>query len=326
MKIKKNPIVIYDGEDGKINLNVLIENETVWLSQKTISILFDCSVDNVALHLKNIFETKELDKGAVSEDFSVTANDGKSYKTQHFNLDAIIAVGYRVNSIKATHFRIWATDKLKQYIIKGFAMNDEKLKEGDARARYFEELLQRVRDIRSSERNFYQKVTDIYATSVDYKKDNENTKLFFATVQNKMHFAVHEHTAAEIIFHRVNSKKQNIGLTNFKGKYITEQDVKIAKNYLNESELKQLNLIVSLYLDFAELQASNSIPMTMKEWIEKLDEFLKLAGKKLLTHAGKVSKDIADAKAKNEFDIYKREEYINLVSDFDEEVKKINEL
>lgn len=326
MKIKKNPIVIYDGEDGKINLNVLIENETVWLSQKTISILFDCSVDNVALHLKNIFETKELDKGAVSEDFSVTANDGKSYKTQHFNLDAIIAVGYRVNSIKATHFRIWATDKLKQYIIKGFAMNDEKLKEGDARARYFEELLQRVRDIRSSERNFYQKVTDIYATSVDYKKDNENTKLFFATVQNKIHFAVHEHTAAEIIFHRVNSKKQNIGLTNFKGKYITEQDVKIAKNYLNESELKQLNLIVSLYLDFAELQASNSIPMTMKEWIEKLDEFLKLAGKKLLTHAGKVSKDIADAKAKNEFDIYKREEYINLVSDFDEEVKKINEL
>ena len=235
-------------------------------------------------------------------------------------------MGYRVNSIKATHFRIWATDKLKQYIIKGFAMNDEKLKEGDARARYFEELLQRVRDIRSSERNFYQKVTDIYATSVDYKKDNENTKLFFATVQNKIHFAVHEHTAAEIIFHRVNSKKQNIGLTNFKGKYITEQDVKIAKNYLNESELKQLNLIVSLYLDFAELQASNSIPMTMKEWIEKLDEFLKLAGKKLLTHAGKVSKDIADAKAKNEFDIYKREEYINLVSDFDEEVKKINEL
>lgn len=326
MKIKKNPIVIYDGEDGKINLNVLIENETVWLSQKTISILFDCSVDNVALHLKNIFETKELDKGAVSEDFSVTANDGKSYKTQHFNLDAIIAVGYRVNSIKATHFRIWATDKLKQYIIKGFAMNDEKLKEGDARARYFEELLQRVRDIRSSERNFYQKVTDIYATSVDYKKDNENTKLFFATVQNKMHFAVHEHTAAEIIFHRVNSKKQNIGLTNFKGKYITEQDVKIAKNYLNESELKQLNLIVSLYLDFAELQASNSIPMTMKEWVEKLDEFLKLAGKKLLTHAGKVFKDTADAKAKNEFDIYKREEYINLVSDFDEEVKKINEL
>ena len=321
---KNNPAAIYKNEDGTINLSVFIENETVWLTQKLLAELFDVGVPAVNKHLKNIFEEGELQENSVISILETTASDGKNYTTKYYNLDAIIAVGYRVNSKRATHFRIWATDKLKQYIIKGFAMNDERLTEGGARARYFEELLQRVRDIRSSERNFYQKVTDIYATSIDYKKDEQNTKLFFATVQNKMHFAVHEHTAAEIIYNRVNSNERNIGLTNFKGKYITEQDVKIAKNYLSELELKQLNLVVSLYLDFAELQASNSIPMTMKNWIQKLDEFLKLVGKKLLDNAGKISKEVADKKTQSEFEIHKKEENKKLVSDFDQEIKKLN--
>lgn len=319
---KENPIVIYNNEDGKISLNVLIENETVWLSQEQLSVLFNKAKSTINEHIKNIFLEKELIESNVMRKFG---NSEFAKKPINFyNLDMIISVGYRVNSSQGTLFRIWATDKLKQYIVKGFAMNDERLKEGGARARYFEELLQRVRDIRSSERNFYQKVTDIYATSVDYKKDDTQTKLFFATVQNKMHFAVHAHTAAEIIYDRVNARKQNIGLTNFKGKYITEQDVKIAKNYLSEDELKQLNLVVSFYLDFAELQASNSIPMHMNDWIQKLDEFLKLAGKKLLVNAGKISKEAAEKKAAEEFGIYKKEEYKKLVSDFDNEIKKIS--
>ena len=321
-KINDSKIIIYNSKDGEAKLEVRLENETVWLSQKQMAALFDCSTDNISLHLKNIFKEAELSENSVAEEYSVTASDGKNYKVKHYNLDAIISVGYRINSSRGTQFRIWATQKLKEYVIKGFVMDDERLKQGGKRARYFEELLQRIRDIRSSERNFYQKVTDIYSTSIDYKKDDEMTKMFFATVQNKMHYAVHGQTAAEIIAKRADSKKQLMGLTNFKGNYITAGDIAIAKNYLSESELKKLNLIVSLYLDFAELQAAEERPMKMADWIKKLDDFLKASEKKLLANAGKVSREQAIEKANVEFAKYKKEQDKNYISDFDREVKK----
>lgn len=321
-KINDSKIIIYNSKDGEAKLEVRLENETVWLSQKQMAALFDCSTDNISLHLKNIFKEAELSENSVAEEYSVTASDGKNYKVKHYNLDAIISVGYRINSSRGTQFRIWATQKLKEYVIKGFVMDDERLKQGGKRARYFEELLQRIRDIRSSERNFYQKVTDIYSTSIDYKKDDEMTKMFFATVQNKMHYAVHGQTAAEMIAKRADSKKQLMGLTNFKGNYITAGDIAIAKNYLSESELKKLNLIVSLYLDFAELQAAEERPMKMADWIKKLDDFLKASEKKLLANAGKVSREQAIEKANVEFAKYKKEQDKNYISDFDREVKK----
>ncbi len=258
-------IVIYKTDEGQTRVDVHFQDETAWLSQKQMAELFDINVKTVNEHLQNIFKSDELSEDSVVRKFRITASDGKRYETKHYNLDIIIALGYRVNSVMATQFRIWATQRLKEYIIKGFSLDDERMKQGGRQSRFFEELLQRVRDIRSSERNFYQKVTDIYATSIDYKKDDQLTKEFFATVQNKMHYAVHGQTAAEIISERVNSDKPMLGLSNFKGKYVTQNDVKIAKNYLNKEELKQLNLIVSLYLDFAELQASNERPMTMKD-------------------------------------------------------------
>ena len=324
---RNNPqsqIVIYQTEDGHAKVNVRFEGETVWLSQKLIAELFDITITTINEHLKNIFYTKELEENSVIRNFRITAEDGKMYDTKHYNLDVIIALGYRVNSKRATQFRVWATARLRDYIIKGFALDDERMKQGGERARYFEELLQRVRDIRSSERNFYQKVTDIYATSIDYRKDDELTKKFFATVQNKMHFAVHGHTAAEIVSMRADSAKPMMGLSNFKGKYITAGDVKIAKNYLSEKELKQLNLIVSLYLDFAELQATNERPMKMAEWVGKLDEFLKLSEKKLLQNAGKISAEKASEKAESEFVKYKKEQDKKYISDFDREIKKIS--
>ena len=321
---QQSKIVIYQSEDGQAKIDVHFKGETAWLTQKLMAELFDVAVPTINEHLKNIFETRELNENSVIRNFRITAADGKTYDTKHYNLDCIIALGYRVNSIRATQFRIWATQRLREYIIKGFALDDERLKQGGGRARYFEELLQRIRDIRSSERNFYQKVTDIYATSVDYRKDDQLTKEFFATVQNKIHYAVHGHTAAEIINERADSKKPMMGLSNFKGKYITINDAKIAKNYLSEKELKQLNLIVSLYLDFAELQASNERPMRMGEWSAKLDEFLRLSEKRLLNHAGKVSAEMAAEKASAEFEKYRRERDKKYVSDFDREVKKLS--
>lgn len=319
-------VILYQTPDGKAKFEVRFDNETAWLTQKQMAELFDCSIDNVALHLKNIYAEKELEEKRTSEESSVVQREGTravNRPTKLYNLDAIISVGYRVNSLRGTQFRIWATQRLREYIIKGFVLDDERMKQGGSRARYFEELLQRIRDIRSSERNFYQKVTDIYATSIDYKKDAELTKQFFATVQNKMHFAVHGHTAAEIITKRADSKKPLMGLTSFKGNYITAYDTKIAKNYLSEKEIKQLNLIVSLYLDFAELQASNERPMKMLEWIGKLDEFLKLSEKKILTNAGRVSAKVAEEKAEKEFEKYRKNRDERFVSDFDQEVKKL---
>lgn len=323
MRKPESQILIYKSEDGHANLRVTLEGVTVWLTQDQMAELFDKGRTTITEHIQNIFKEGELDETAVCREFRRTGSDGKEYLVKYYNLDVIISVGYRVKSSQGTQFRIWATQRLREYIIKGFTLDDERLKAGGGRARYFEELLQRIRDIRSSERNFYQKVTDIYATSIDYRVDDKLTNEFFATVQNKMHYAVHGHTAAEIIDKRADSRKPLMGLTSFKGKYITAQDTAIAKNYLSEPELKQLNLIVSLYLDFAELQAVNGRLMKMKDWIKKLDEFLKISEKELLTHAGKVSAEQAEEKARQEFEKYRKEQDKDYVSDFDREVKKI---
>ena len=325
---KFNNFVIFQTENGKVNIDVFFQNETLWLTQKKMAELFEVNVPAISKHLKNIFETGELDEKVVVSILENTTEHGaiegktQTKSVKYYNLKAITAVGYRVNSHRATEFRKWATEILHEYIIKGFAMDDERLKQGGGKARYFAELLQRIRDIRSSERNFYQKVTDIYTTSIDYKKDDEMTKTFFATVQNKIHFAVHGQTAAEMIAKRADSKKPLMGLTNFKGNYITANDISIAKNYLSEKEIKKLNLIVSLYLDFAELQAVEEIPMKMADWIKKLDKFLKASEKKLLDNAGQISHEKAIEKANAEFEKYKKEQDKNYISDFDREVKK----
>jgi hypothetical protein len=316
-------IAIYETEDGQTKLQVKIEGETVWLTQDQMAELFEKGRTTITEHIQNTFKEGELDEKAVCREFRRTGTDGKEYAVKHYNLDVIISVGYRVKSLRGTQFRIWATQRLKEYIIKGFTLDDERLKQGGQRARYFQELLQRIRDIRSSERNFYQKVTDIYATSIDYRKDDKLTEEFFATVQNKMHCAIHGHTAAEIILKRADSRKPLMGLTSFKGNYITAQDTKIAKNYLSEDELRQLNLIVSLYLDFAELQATRGRLMKMKDWIAKLDEFLKLSERKLLTGAGSVSAEEAAQKAEEEFAKFRKEKDKNYISDFDKAVKKL---
>jgi|SRR3989344_4302174 len=318
-------VIIYQTSDGKAKLQVKFEGETAWLSQAQMAELFETTKQNISLHVGNIYKESELTRETTVKDYLTVQTEGgveKKRSVKYYNLDVIISVGYRVKSIQGTQFRIWATQRLREYIIKGFALDDERLKQGGDRSRYFDELLARIRDIRSSERNFYQKVTDIYATSIDYHKDDQLTKEFFATVQNKMHYAVHGKTAAEIIASRANSSKALMGLTSFKGSYLTSADVMIAKNYLTEDELKQLNLIVSFYLDFAELQATNKRPMEMREWITKLDEFLKLSEKEILIHAGKISAKEAQRKAKSEFVKFKKAESKIYISDFDKVVKK----
>jgi hypothetical protein len=319
----KPQIAIYQTVGDEQKIRVRIEDENVWLTQKLIAELFNVSVPTVNEHIKNIFEDNELEEDSVIRNFRITAVDGKNYDAKHYNLDTILAVGYRVRSDRGTQFRKWATERLREYLIKGFTLDDERLKQGGGRARYFQELLQRVRDIRSSERMFYQKVTDIYATSIDYKVDAKMTRKFFATVQNKMHYAVHGFTAAEIIARRADSEKPIMGLTSFKSNYITADDIVVAKNYLTEPELNQLNLIVSLYIDFAELQAVSGRLMKMQDWIKKLDEFLTISEKKLLHSAGRVSAKQAEKKALKEYEKYRREEDKNYISDFDREVKKI---
>ena len=324
MNEKGKNILLYTSPDGALKMEVSIDGETVWLSQKQMAELFGCSSDNAGLHLKNIFKEGELEELATTEESSVVQKEGNravSRPITLYNLDAIISVGYRVNSVRGTQFRIWATKKLKEYIVKGFVLDDERLAEGK-KSDYFDELLERIRRIRASERNFYQKITDIYATSIDYRKDTKETQNFFATVQNKIHFAVHGKTAAAVIASRADSKKKYMGLTSFKGGLIRKSDISIAKNYLNEKELKQLNLITTLFLDFAELQASNERAMTMNEWVSKLDDFLKLSEKKVLKGVGKTSKDSADKKARDEFEKYRRSEDKKYISDFDRHTKK----
>jgi len=329
MKNGGSNVILYKTEDGKTKVEVRMDQETVWLSQKQMAEVFECSVDNVALHLKNIYEEAELEEQATSEESSVVRFEGERQVTRQvklYNLDAIISLGYRVNSLKGTQFRMWATKRLREYIVKGFALDDERLKQGSEKGRYFQELLERIRDIRSSERNLYQKVTDIYATSIDYKAGDDLTKKFFATVQNKMHFAVHGHTAAEIIAKRADATKPNMGLTSFKGDYLTSADTRIAKNYLSEPELKQLNLIVSLYLDFAELQATNGRAMKMEEWTGKLDAFLRLSEKEILINAGEISAEIAENVAKAEYEKFRADEQKKRVSDFDQEIQRLEKL
>ena len=305
-------------EDG---IEVRLQNDTIWLSQKLMAALFDCSTDNISLHLKNIFKEKEFIESSVTEVFSATASDGKNYNTKHYNLDAIIAVGYRINSKRATAFRRWATNVLRDYAIRGYIIDKERMKNGTFfNENYFNSLLEEVREIRASERLFYQKITDIYATSFDYDAESQTTLDFFAHVQNKLHFAIHKHTAAELIFERANSSKEHMGLTTWKnapnGK-ILKSDVSIAKNYLTEKEIHRLDRIVSMYLDYAEQQAERHIPMSMEDWAKKLDAFLQFNEYDILNNIGKVSAQIAKAFAESEFEKYRIIQDKLFQSDFD---------
>lgn len=293
-------IIIYQTEKGETKLDVRLENETVWLTQKLMAELFQTTVANINIHLKNIFAEEELDPKATIKDFLIVRLEGKrevNRSIEYYNLDAIISVGYRIKSTVATRFRQWATQHIKEYIVKGFVLDDERLKNPDLPFDYFEELIKRIQDIRTSERRFYQKITEIYATSADYDPTDENSILFFQTVQNKMHWAITGKTAAEIIVQRVDSDKPNMGLTNWRGTKPRKQDVGIAKNYLKENELEALNNLVEQYLIFATGQAMRRIPMYMKDWIEKLHGFLKLNDRNILENAGKISHQVAIEKA-----------------------------
>ena len=330
-----NEILLYTTPSGKVKVEMYLLNETIWLTQQKIADLFGVQRPTITKHLKNIFDTGELKEEVVSSILEHTTRHGaiegkiQNVKTKYYNLDAIISVGYRVNSSQATAFRIWATERLKEYIIKGFTMDDERLKnpQNIFGKDYFEEQLERIRDIRSSERRFYQKITDIYSQcSADYKVDNDITKKFFATVQNKLHWAITGQTAAEIIHSRADSTKENMGLKTWKnapdGK-IRKLDVAIAKNYLNEKEMSALNRIVTMYLDYAENQAKKGIVMNMKDWVQKLDAFLKFNEEAVLNHAGKVTHEVALALAEQEFEKYRILQDKLLESDFDHVVKKI---
>lgn len=317
-------LIIYQDDNGLVKVNVRFADEDVWLTQGQLAEIYDTTQQNIALHIKNIYADKELADEATHKKYLLVRQEGNrnvQRNIDHYNLDMIIAIGYRVQSQVATRFRRWATERLHEYIQKGFAMDDDRLKQGGNR--YFRELLQRIRDIRASERNFYQQVTDIYATSVDYDPRTDLTRTFFATVQNKLHYAIHEHTAAEIIYDRVDCDKPFVGMTNFKGDYITKDDVRIAKNYLSEKELQRLNLLVSQFLDFAEFQALEERPMRMADWIAALDNQILALQRKLLEGKGSVSHEAAIEKAEREFMIYRRREMERLESDFDKMVKQL---
>lgn len=320
----KNGIIIYQDDNGMTKINVRFADEDVWLTQQQLAEIYDTTQENISMHISNIFGDNELDQNRTHKKYLLVRQEG-SRKVQrnmdHYNLDMIIALGYRVQSQVATRFRRWATERLHEYIQKGFTMDDERLKQGGNR--YFRELLQRIRDIRASERNFYQQVTDIYATSIDYDPRDSMTRDFFATVQNKLHYAVHEHTAAEVIYNRVDNGKPMVGMTNFKGNYITRDDVKIAKNYLTEGELQRLNLLVSQFLDFAEFQALEMKEMRMTDWIEALDNQIIMLQRKLLEGKGQVSHKQAMEKAEKEFNIYRMREMAQLESDFDKMMKEL---
>lgn len=297
-------LLIYQSEDGVTRIETRLENETVWLTQAQLCELFQKSKATISEHIKHIFEEGELDEISVVRKFRTTATDGKNYEMTYYNLDVIISVGYRVKSHQGTKFRQWATTRLREYIVKGFTMNDELLKQAGG-GNYFDELLARIRDIRSSEKVFWRKVLDIYATSIDYDPKTEVSQHFFKTVQNKMHFAAHGNTAAEIIYKRIDADKPNLGLTNFKGEQPNKQEIQVAKNYLTEEELNILNRTVTAYLELAELQALNRKPMYMQDWITRLDDFLRMVGNEVLQHAGAVSHDKAVKKAVLEYAKYK---------------------
>ena len=318
-----NQFLIYQSEDGRTKLDVRLEDKTLWLNQKQLTELFGKSKGTISEHIKHIFEDGELEAASVVRDFRTTAADGKDYMVAYYNLDMVLALGFRVRSPVAVRFRQWAGDKLKEYIIKGFVLDDERLKNPKLGNDYFEELTRRIQDIRTSERRFYQKITDIYATSVDYDKDHPLTKEFFATVQNKVHYAIHGQTAAEVVQSRADSAQSNMGLTNWEGARIRKSDVSIAKNYLNEKELRALNNLVEQYLIFAEGQAERRVAMTMQDWITKLEGFLTLNDREILQNAGKVSAQLAKTYAEEEYDKFHSREDRELESDFDRMVKRL---
>lgn len=330
-KMKGN-FLLYQTEDGQTKIEVTLANDTVWLTADQMAELFQRNKSTISRHIKNVFESGELKPDSTVAFFATVQNEGTrkvERNIAYYNLDMIISVGYRVNSHRGVQFRIWATQVLREYLIKGFAMNDDLLKRAGG-GNYFDELLSRIRDIRSSEKVFYRKVLEIYALSIDYDPRAEDTQLFFKTVQNKMHFSAHGHTAAEVIYQRADANKDFMGLTSWTGGLPKRTDAEIAKNYLFPEELDTLNRIVSLYLDFAELQAQSHKPMYMKDWIQKLDDFLKLSGKELLTHAGTISAELAKQKANQEYDKFKeRTQYelspveIHFLESFEKEQKKL---
>ena len=307
----KGQFLLYQTPDGDSQIEVKLQNDTVWLSLDQMAELFQRNKSTISRHVKNVLEDGELEEKSVVAFFATTATDSKTYSVAYYNLDMIISVGYRVHSYRGVQFRIWATKVLKEYIVKGFAMNDDLLKRAGG-GNYFDELLARIRDIRSSEKVFYRKVLEIYALSIDYNPRVEMTQKFFKTVQNKMHYSVHGHTAAEIIYERADAQKDFMGLTTWAGAMPTKPEAEIAKNYLTHEEVKSLNRIVSLYLDFAEMQAEEHRPMYMKDWINILDDFLRISRKDILTHAGKVSAKLAKEKADKEYDKFKERTQNNL--------------
>ena len=321
--------LIFTGQAGEQSIEARYEDETIWLTQKLIAALFSVSIPTINEHLKNIFDSGELDPDSVIRKFRITATDGKSYSTKHYNLDAIISVGYRVNSVRATQFRQWATQVLREFAIKGYVLDKKRMENGSFLSEdYFERLLEEIREIRLSERRFYQKITDIYATSVDYNKDAPTTKAFFAKVQNKLHFAVHGDTAAELIMQRADSTKTNMGLTTWEkaphGK-IVKTDVLVAKNYLAKDELESLGRIVNAYLDLAEERAKRKIPMTMEDWAKRLDMFLEFDDREILQDSGKATAKLARAHADSEFEKYRIVQDRLFESDFDRVIKKLEE-
>ena len=325
--LRESKILLYQTPTGEIKVDVLFQDETFWMTQKKMAELFGVQRPAITKHLKNIFESGELVEGSVSSILEHTADDDKNYKTTFYNLDAIIAVGYRVNSKQATQFRIWATNTLKEFIVKGFVLDDERLKQGKNFGKdYFDELLERIREIRASERRFYQKITDIYALATDYNNSAPTTKDFFASVQNKLHWAIMGKTAAEIIYSSADATKIYMGLTNWKhapeGK-IMKSDVNVAKNYLDEQHIKELNRIVSAYLDLAENRAQRHVTTTMQEWAEFLNQFLELSNYPILTDKGRVSALEAKIKAEQEFEKYRKIQDLHYQSDFDKEIKKL---
>jgi hypothetical protein len=319
-KDTKGEIVIYQSEEGRVSVDVLFQDETVWLPIEQMSILFGKSRSTINEHILNIYKEGELSEADTVRKIGIS--DFSTKPTNFYNLDVVISVGYRVHSVQGTRFRQWATQRIHEYIIKGYTLDDERLKGNGGR--YFRELLQRIRDIRSSERNLYQQVTDIYATAVDYDPKAEITRQFFATVQNKMHYAAHQHTAAEVVYDRVDNEKPMLGMTNFKGNYITKDDVIIAKNYLNEKELTVLNLLVSQFFDYAELQAMEQHPMTMQEWIDELDRVLSNNRRPLLEGGGSISHQQAQEKAEHEYTIYRQREMNQLESDYDRAIRQLS--
>ena len=324
---KENKLILYKDDEGRVSVNVRFADEDIWLTQTQLADIYNTTQENISMHISSIYNDDELNLNRTYKKFLLVRQEGNRQvkrNIDHYNLDMIIALGYRVQSPVAVRFRRWATQRLHEYIQKGFTMDDERLKQGGNR--YFKELLQRIRDIRSSERNFYQQVTDIYATSTDYDPRSQMTKHFFATVQNKMHYAVHEHTAAELIYERVDNEKPFVGMTNFKGNYVTRDDVKIAKNYLTEIELQRLNLLTSQFLDYAEFQALEQNPMTMSDWIAALDDQIVRLRKNILEGNGTISHQEAIEKAEREFEIYREREMRLLESDFDKAIKQLKNM